>query len=196
MTFLASWRLIFILVPVALLGAYLVAQHSRRRAAVRFSSVDLLASVAPGRPGWQRHLPAVVFLLALLTFVLAFAQPSRNIRIARQRATIVLTLDTSGSMVATDVSPTRLAAAQEAARKFVQALPPGIQVVLVSFSTSANVQVAPTTDRATLLAAINSLQAGGGTATAAAINLSVKAITSVPRGEGQQEGSGHNRAHE
>jgi Ca-activated chloride channel family protein len=180
MTFLVSWRLIFIVAPLALLAAYLVSQRSRRKAAVRFSSVDLLASVAPRRPAWQRHLPAVAFLLALSTFVLAFAQPARLVRIAKQRATIVLTLDVSGSMVATDVSPTRLGAAQQAAREFVQALPPGVQVGLVSFSTSAGVLVAPTSDRATLLAAINSLQAGGGTATAAAINLSVKAITSVP----------------
>ena len=75
-------------------------------------------------------------------------------------------------MVATDVSPTRLAAAQQAARNFVQALPSGVQVGLVSFSTTASVLVAPTTDRATFVAAINGLQAGGGTATAAAINLS------------------------
>jgi Ca-activated chloride channel family protein len=180
MTFLASWRLVFIVAPLALLAAYLMAQHSRRKAAVRFSTVDLLASVAPRRPGWQRHLPAVAFLVALSTFVLAFAQPARLVRTPKQRATVVLTLDISGSMVATDVSPTRLAAAQEAARKFVQALPRGVQVGLVSFSTSASVLVAPTTDRATLVSAINSLQAGGGTATAAAINLSVKAITSVP----------------
>jgi Ca-activated chloride channel family protein len=179
-TFLASWRLVFIVAPLALLAAYLVAQRSRRKAAVRFSSVDLLASVAPRRPGWQRHLPAVAFVLALFTFVLAFAQPARLVRTAKQRATVVLTLDVSGSMVATDISPTRLAAAQQAARNFVQALPPGVQVGLVSFSTSASMLVAPTSDRATLLAAINGLSAGGGTATAAAINLSVKAATSVP----------------
>jgi Ca-activated chloride channel family protein len=179
-TFLSSWRLLFILAPVVLIAAYLLAQHSRRKAAVRFSSVELLASVAPKRPGWQRHLPAAAFLIALLVFVLAFAQPARIVRTAKQRATVVLTLDTSGSMVATDISPTRLAAAEQAARRFIQALPSGIQVGLVAFSTSASVLVAPTTDRATLNAAIDGLQAGGGTATAAAINLSVKTIMSVP----------------
>jgi Ca-activated chloride channel family protein len=186
MTFLTSWRLVFIVAPLALLVAYLVAQRSRRKAAVRFSSVDLLASVAPRRPAWQRHLPAVAFVLALFTFVLAFAQPARLVRTAKQRATVVLTLDVSGSMVATDVSPTRLAAAQQAARNFVQALPSGVQVGLISFSTDASVQVAPTSDRASLLAAINGLQAGGGTATAAAINLSVKAATSVPASGGKK----------
>ncbi len=190
MTFLASWRLVFIVAPLALLAAYLVAQYSRRRAAVRFSSVDLLASVAPRRPAWQRHLPAAAFLGALVIFVFAFAQPARLIRTPKQRATVVLTLDTSGSMVATDVTPDRLAAAQGAARNFVQALPKGIQVGLVSFSTGASVDVAPTTDRASLLAAINGLQAGGGTATAAAINLSLQTIRSVPVANGNKQAPG------
>ncbi len=190
MTFLASWRLVFIVAPVLLLLAYLLAQRSRRKAAVRFSSVDLLASVAPKRPGWQRHLPAAAFLAAIVVFVLAFAQPARLISIPKQRATVVLTLDTSGSMIATDVSPTRLAAAQQAARQFVKALPPGVQIGLVDFSTNASVLAAPTSDRATVLAAIDSLQAGGGTATAAAIKLSVQAIAAVPTGKGGQKAPG------
>jgi Ca-activated chloride channel family protein len=190
MTFLVSWRLVFIAAPVILLVAYLLAQRSRRRAAVRFSSVDLLASVAPKRPGWQRHVPAAAFLSAVLVFVLAFAQPARLISTPKQRATVVLTLDTSASMVATDVSPTRLAAAQQAAREFVKALPSGVQIGLVDFSTSASVLAAPTSDRATVMAAINGLQAGGGTATAAAIKLSVQAITALPVGKGDQKAPG------
>jgi Ca-activated chloride channel family protein len=190
MTFLTSWRLLFLAGPVVLLAAYIFAQRSRRRAAVRFTSVDLLASVAPRRPGWQRHVPAACLLLALLVFVLAFAQPSRIVRTPKQRATVVLTLDISGSMIATDVAPSRLGAAKEAARKFVQALPSGIQLGLVSFSTAASVLVAPTTDRATVLAAIDGLQAGGGTATAAAINLALKAISTVPVASGGKPASG------
>ncbi len=93
-------------------------------------------------------------------------------------------------MVATDVSPTRLAAAQQAAREFVKALPSGVQIGLVDFSTTASVLAAPTSDRATVLAAIDSLQAGGGTATAAAIKLSVQAITTVPVGKGGQKAPG------
>jgi Ca-activated chloride channel homolog len=189
-TYLAAWRLVFLVAPALLLLAYLLAQRSRRKAAVRFSSVDLLASVAPKRPGWQRHVPAAAFLAAIVVFVLAFAQPARLISIPKQRATVVLTLDTSGSMVATDVSPTRLAAAQQAAREFVKALPPGVQIGLVDFSTNASVLTAPTSDRATVLAAIDSLQAGGGTATAAAIKLSVQAIAAVPAGKGGQKAPG------
>jgi Ca-activated chloride channel family protein len=182
--------LVFIAAPLALLAAYFLAQRSRRKAAVRFSSVDLLASVAPRRPAWQRHLPAAAFLLALVIFIFAFAEPARLVRTPKQRATVVLTLDTSGSMIATDISPDRLAAAEQAARNFVQALPQGIQVGLVSFSTGANMVVAPTTDRSALLAAINGLQAVGGTATASAINLSLQAIKSVPAAKGDKKAPG------
>ncbi len=190
MTFLVSWRLVFIAAPVVLFLAYLWAQRSRRKAAVRFSTVDLLASVAPKRPGWQRHVPAAAFLGAVLVFVLAFAQPARLISTPKQRATVVLTLDTSASMVATDVAPSRLAAAQQAAREFVKALPSGVQIGLVDFSTSASVLAAPTSDRSTIMAAIDGLQAGGGTATAAAIKLSVQAITAVPVGKANQKAPG------
>ncbi|MDE3207170.1 MAG: VWA domain-containing protein [Acidobacteriota bacterium] len=190
MTFLVTWRLAFVAVPAVLLVAYLLAERSRRKAAVRFSSVDLLASVAPRRPGWQRHIPTAAFLCAMLVLVLAFAQPSRVVRTPKQRATVILTLDTSGSMIATDVSPSRLAAAQQAARQFVQALPKGVQVGLVQFASTANVLVAPTSDRASVTAAIDSLKAQGGTATAAAIRLSVQAVEAVPVAKGGQKAPG------
>jgi Ca-activated chloride channel homolog len=106
------------------------------------------------------------------------------VRTPRQRGAVMLTLDTSGSMVANDVVPTRLAAAQAEARRFVDALPPGVQVGLVSFNTTATVLVSPTTDRSTVTAAIAGLQAGGGTATADAIELDLSAIAALPRGAG------------
>ncbi len=182
MTFLSSWRLVFLVAPAGLLVAYLLVQRARRKVVVRFTSVDMLASVAPRRPGWQRHVPAAALLGAVVLLVLSFAQPARAVRTPKQRATVMLTLDISGSMIAGDVAPSRLGAAQAAARNFVQALPSGVQLGLVSFSTGARVLVAPTTDRTTVLAAINGLQAGGGTATADAIDLSLKAIAALPRG--------------
>ncbi len=182
MTFLESWRLIFLVGPLALLVAYLVAQRSRRRVAVRFTSVDLLASVVPHRSAWQRHLASVALLLAIVFLVVGFAEPARVERTPKQRATVVLTLDISGSMVSGDVVPSRLGAAEEAARGFVNALPPGVQLGLVSFSTTASLQVAPTSDRSSVLAAINQLQAGGGTATANALGLSLSTIAAVPKG--------------
>jgi Ca-activated chloride channel family protein len=182
MTFLSSWRLLLLVVPLALVAGYLVAQRSRHRVAVKFTSTDMLASVAPRRPGWQRHISAGALAGAMVLLVLGFAQPARVERTAKQRAAVILTLDTSGSMVASDVAPTRLAAAERAARNFVSALPAGVQLGLVSFSGNARVLVPATSDRATVLAAIDTLQAGGGTATAEAIALSLSTITTIPPG--------------
>lgn len=182
MTFLASWRLFLLVLPAALLVAYLLVQRARRKVAVRFTSVDLLASVAPRRSGWQRHLASAALLGALVLLVLAFAQPARIERTPKTKATVVLTLDISGSMISSDVSPSRLAAAQQAARGFVNALPSGVQLGLVSFASSANVLVSPTSDRSAVLAAIDSLHAGGGTATADALVLSLNTIATVPPG--------------
>jgi Ca-activated chloride channel family protein len=181
-SFLSSWRLILLIGPALLLIAYVLAQRARQKAALRFTSVDLLASVAPRRPGWQRHIPAGALIAALVLLVIAFAQPTRTARTPRQRATVMLALDVSGSMAATDVAPSRLAAAEQQARQFVNALPPGVQLGLVTFSDSASVLVSPTSDRSTPLAAISNLRAGGGTATADAMYLSLDAINAVPPG--------------
>ena len=180
MTFLSAWRLVFLAAPIALLVAYVVAQRARPKVSARFTSVDMLASVAPRRPGWQRHIPTMALLAALVVLILGFAQPARAIRTPKQRATVVLVLDTSGSMIADDVAPTRLAAAQEGARNFVNALPHGVQIGLEAFASNANMLVAPTTDRTTVLAAIDGLQAGGGTATGDALTLGLHAITALP----------------
>ena len=180
MTFLSPGWLVLLLAPMALLGAYVLTQRARRRYTVRFTSVDLLASVAPRRPGWQRHIPAVALLGALTLLVLGVAHPSRVERVARQRATVMVAIDTSGSMASTDVSPTRLIAAQQAARGFVSGLPSGLQVGLISFDTSARVLVAPTSDRSSVKAGIDDLQVGGATATGDAINLALNAISALP----------------
>ncbi len=180
MTFQDPWRLALLAGPAALLIAYLVVQRALHAVVVRFTSVDLLASVAPRRPGWQRHIPAAALLGALILMVVGFAQPARATRTPRQRATVMLDLDVSGSMVADDVSPSRLAAAQQAARNFVDALPSGVQLGLVSFSTHASVLVSPTPDRTTVRAAIDSLQARGGTATGDALDLSLSALKALP----------------
>jgi Ca-activated chloride channel family protein len=181
-TFISGWRLLLLAAPLALLVAYVAVQRSRRKAVVRFTTVDMLASVAPHRPGWQRHIAAGALLIAVALMVVGFAQPARAMRTPKQRATVMLVLDTSGSMVANDVAPTRLAAAQQAAKGFVRALPPGVQIGLVTFSTNATVAVAPSSDRSTTLSAIDGLVAQGGTATGDAIQLSLKAIAALPPG--------------
>ncbi len=182
MTFLSSWRLVFLIAPVVLLVAYLVVLRQRQKVALRFTSVDLLASVAPRKPGWQRFIPAAATLAALVLLVFAFAQPALVERTPKSNATIMLTLDTSASMTSNDVAPSRLQAAETEARAFINGLPKGLQVGLVTFDSSARLIEAPTSDRATLLAALNSLTVGGGTATGAGINLSLSAIAGVPAG--------------
>jgi len=180
-SFAEPLRLLLIVVPLVLLGAYLFVQRSRRRYALRFTSVDLLASVAPRRPGWQRHISAALMLVALFALVVGLARPTRNERVARQRGTIMLAIDTSGSMSATDVAPSRLAAAEVAARRFVEKLPNGLKVGLLSFDSQARVLAWPASDHAAVLAALDHLQVGGGTATGDAIFESLAAIRAQPR---------------
>lgn len=180
MSFDSPAALALVALPVLLGVVYAIVQRRRRRYAVRFTSVDLLASVAPRRPGWQRHVPAALMLSALAVLAVSIAHPTTSRKVARNRATIMLALDTSASMSASDVSPTRLQAAEQQAADFVETLPEGLQVGLVSFDRTARVLVSPTTDHSTVLAAIDRLQIGPGTATADAIDASLDAIRAVP----------------
>jgi Ca-activated chloride channel family protein len=177
------WRLAMLAVPVALLAAYVIAQRSRRKYALRFTSVDLLASVAPRRPGWQRHVSAVLMLAAVCALVFGFAKPTGTRKVARQRGTIMLAIDTSGSMAATDVAPSRLVAAKAAARRFITGLPAGLKIGLVSFDSTAQVLVTPTSDHDPVLAAVDTLKVGGGTATGVAIESALDAVAALPAGD-------------
>lgn len=181
--FLAANRLWLLLGVAGLAVSYLVLQRRRSTYAVRFTNLALLDSVAPKRPGWRRHLPALLLLLALAGMVGAFAKPARDTRVPRERATIILAIDTSLSMEATDVAPSRLKAAQAAAKEFVELLPPRLNVGLVTFNGAAVVKVAPTQDREELVAAIDQLRLGERTAIGEAIYASLDAIKSAPTGE-------------
>ena len=137
MTFAEPLLLVALLgVPLALLG-YLFVQRRRSRYVVRFTNVDLLANLVPKTPAWRRNVPPALYLAAMTALVIALARPSAMVAVPREDATIVLAMDTSGSMMATDVAPTRLASAKQAAAAFVDQLPPTFQVALVTFSTSA-----------------------------------------------------------
>ena len=155
------WALL--LVPAGLV-AYVLLQRRRSGYAVRFTNLDLLASVVERSPGWRRHVPPALFLAAVAALGLGLARPQGTVRVPRDEATLVLILDVSGSMRSDDVKPTRLQAAQAAAKTLVEGLPPRIQVALIAFSSTVRVLASPTTDRQQVILGIESLQPNGGTA--------------------------------
>jgi Ca-activated chloride channel homolog len=155
------WMLL--LVPAAL-AAYLLAQRRRSRYTVRFTNLDLLANVVSAKPGWRRHLPPALYLLALAALVVSMARPQALALVPKEQATIILVMDVSGSMNATDVEPTRLVSSQRAATGFIEQLPEKFRVGIVSFASTAQTLTRPTTDRAAVYEAIGSLHAEGATA--------------------------------
>ena len=180
LSFLAPGRLWLLLAVAALLVAYVLLQRRRPKYAVRFTELDLLASVVPRSARWTRHVPAGLLLLSLVALTTAFARPEADVEVPRERATIVVALDTSISMEATDVSPDRITAARRSAADFVEGLPDRFNVGLVSFSGSASVVVPPTQDHALVVSAVQALDLGPSTAIGEAVFASLDAIRSVP----------------
>jgi Ca-activated chloride channel homolog len=162
------------LIPAALL-AYLFGQRRRTRYAVRFTNLDLLANVVSRTPGWRRHVPPALYLLALTGLLLSLARPQAVTLVPKEQATVMLVMDTSGSMNATDVAPSRLIAAEQAATLFISELPAKFRVGVVAFSGTAQTIARPTTDRATVEDALASLHAEGPTAMGDAIERALEA---------------------
>jgi Ca-activated chloride channel family protein len=177
--------LLLLLLAVPLVLALVVWWRRRRPAAgIPYPDLDVIAAADPGGR-MRRHLPLALALLALAGLVFALARPEVDRQVPRERATIMLAVDVSGSMAATDVDPYRLRAAQDAALTFIEEVPRQYQVGLVSFSGQANLLVAPTTDRAAMRRAIETLAPDGATAVGEAIVSSLEAIRSVqPRADG------------
>jgi Ca-activated chloride channel homolog len=176
LTFLSPLRLWLLVLPVAIAGVYVVQQIRRRGYVLRFSDLSLFDDVAPDKPGWRRHLPALVAVLALATIVLAFARPAVAEEHAKRDAVVVLALDTSLSMEATDVSPSRIDAAVDAANAFLDEVPDGVRVGLVSFDGSARVRALPAPDVEAVRRALSSLQLDEGTAIGEGLYASLAAI--------------------
>lgn len=176
-------RLWLLLAVAALVVGYVLMQRRRSRYAVRFTNLRLLDRVAPQRPAWRRHVPASLFLAMLALLVVGFARPSDEVQVPRERATVIVAVDVSRSMLATDVSPDRLSAAKDAAREFVDGLPEEFNVGLVAFAGSTSVLVAPDTDRAALAVGIDRLAEGAagvqGTAIGEAIDTSLESIRAL-----------------
>jgi Ca-activated chloride channel family protein len=176
MIFQSPWWLLALLVVVALAVLYVVLQLRRKAYAARFTNVALLATLVPKRPGWRRHVAFGLLALGLATLVVSLAKPSTEVRVPRERATVVMAVDVSLSMQATDIQPDRFRAMQSAGKEFVDVLPDRINLGLVSFAGTATTLVPPTTDRAQVANAIDNLDLAESTAIGEAVFTSLTAI--------------------
>jgi Ca-activated chloride channel homolog len=173
------WLVLFVVIVLGLIGLYVFAQAARRRRLQQFANVELLDSVAPKRPTVWRHVPAALLGISLLLCTIAVAGPTYDQRLPRNRAVVMLAIDVSQSMRATDVEPDRLRAAQEASKKFVDQLTPGINLGVIAFAGTATVMVSPTTNRDASRRAIDNLQVADRTATGEAIFTALSSISTV-----------------
>ncbi|HEY7047626.1 MAG TPA: VWA domain-containing protein [Jatrophihabitantaceae bacterium] len=176
MHFLAPLWLLLLIVIAVVAGVYAVLQLRRKKYVARFSNVELLASVAPRRPGWRRHLTFALLLVGLAVLTVGVAQPTAAVKVPRDRATVMVAIDVSLSMDATDVLPNRFSAAKTGAKSFVDLLPPRINVGLVKFGGNASVVVPPTIDRDVLKKSIDDLKEQDSTAIGEAIETCLDAI--------------------
>jgi Ca-activated chloride channel family protein len=188
MTFQAPHWLLALVGVAAVVGYYVWVQRRRKAYAARFTNVALLGSIMPRRPGWRRHVAFALLALGLATLVVSLAVPSTVVRVPRERATVVMAVDVSLSMQATDIQPDRFRAMQTAGKEFVDVLPERINLGLVSFAGTATTVVLPTTDRLQVSNAIDNLDLAESTAIGEAIFTSLTAIenfqsTVVTRGE-------------
>ena len=183
-----TWPLVLIaLAAIPVLVAIYIDRDRRRVAAqAEFGNPDLLPNVVDREPGRLRYLPPLIMLVALAFLIVGVARPHATVSVPREEATIVLAMDVSRSMKATDVEPTRLDAARTAAKTFLDEVPEKFRVGVVSFATRASVGVAPTEDRELVVTALDTLAPGEGTAIGDAVALSLR-VGQPQEGEEEQE---------
>ena len=181
LAFIAPERLFILLVIPLLVAAYIFAMRRKNRRGMRFTNTSMLDVVVPKQSQWRRHLAVALSLLSLITLTAAFARPKTQVDVPRERATVVLVIDASLSMQATDVKPTRLDAAKEAAIEFVNQLPDKYNVSVVSMAGSAAVLVPPTTAHNTVENAILSIQLQDSTAIGEGIAAALSALRQAPK---------------
>jgi Ca-activated chloride channel family protein len=177
------WLVVLVLLPLAA-GLYWLLERRRGRDSERFANPALVPNLIGARPGWRRHFPVVLMLIALTA--LGLARPHAAISVPREEATIVLAVDTSRSMVATDVKPTRLAAAQKAIRAFIAKVPDKYRVGMVSFGDVAYVVAPATTNREVTEAALRALRPGEGTALGDGIARSIQLARGARSKDGER----------
>ncbi len=176
MTFLWPTLLWSLALLPALVVLYVWLLRKRRRSTVRLASVAVAKAALGKGPGWRRHVPPLLMLLAVATLLVAMARPLAVLTLPLSQRTIILAMDVSGSMRATDVQPSRIVAAQEAAKTFVNELPREVRVGIVSFAGTAAVAQAPTNSREDIIAAIDRFQLQRATATGSGIILSLATL--------------------
>src|SRR2546430_13038185 len=159
MTFQWPWALGLLAVVAALAVLYVLAQRRRHRYALRYANVSLVREALGRGPGWRRHVPPVLFLVAVGVMVLAMSRPVAVVTVPSQEGTVILTIDVSGSMLAEDMKPNRMEAAKAAARAFVDKQSESVKIGVVSFSGDASIVQSPTSDKTLVIAAINRLRA-------------------------------------
>lgn len=187
MSFQSPLWLLALLVVAALVAVYVLLQLRRKAYAARFTNVALLGSIVPKRPGWKRHLAFGFVVLGLATLVVSLAVPSTEVRVPRERATVIMAVDVSLSMQARDIEPDRFQAMQMAAKEFVDVLPERINLGLVSFAGTAQTLVPPTTDREQVRGAIDNLDLAESTAIGEAVFTSLTAIQNFQSTLGETE---------
>jgi Ca-activated chloride channel family protein len=183
MTFAWPIALIGLLAIPVLAGLYVVSARKRRRDAARFANPALVPNLVPSSPRWRRYVAPVLALVSLALLVVGVARPHIVRNVARDEATIVLAIDTSRSMAAQDVQPSRFDAAKQAALAFLDEVPDNYSVGIVSFATSADPVLPPTTDREAARSALRELRLGTGTAIGSAITRSVDLALETPEGK-------------
>lgn len=179
MSFAWPLALLSLIVPLALLFAYIVGLRRRKKTTVSYGSLDLIKDAAPGKALWRRHIPAALLLLGLVALSIGSARPQAEITVPLSRTSIIVALDVSLSMCSTDVGPNRLAAAQDAARQFVEEKDDGTQIGIVAFGATAELVVAPTNDTGELVDAIDGFTTSLGTGIGNAILRSIDAVAEV-----------------
>jgi Ca-activated chloride channel family protein len=176
MTFIWNEMLwLLLLVPLMVL-AYLWLLGRKKKAAVRYANLPVIKQAMGKSLGWRRHVPPALLLLAITVLILAVARPAAVVTLASSRATVILAMDVSGSMRAQDVSPSRMVAAQEAAKRFITDQPVDVQIGIVAFAANAVLVQAPTIDREMLTVAIDSFDLRRGTAVGAGVLAALKTI--------------------
>ena len=174
MSFGSPWLLLLLLAVPVLVAAYVLRERKRDHFAALWTTPALLPNLVDRAPGRLRHLPAAILLVALAALIVGVARPHATVSVPREEATVLLAMDTSRSMGATDITPTRLVAAQAAASHFIDLVPKKFRIGVISFSTRAQVALAPTDDRQLAQRALGTLRPGEGTAIGDAVVLAAR----------------------